>query len=191
LIERQNVLLTTSRKPTANIRTLCKDLSYVFPNFIKINRGKLSLESVAEEAAEVDVKKVIIIDRWEKGFGKIEFFEVGHDGLKNVLPAVFLRNAKFRRNFVEQMPTGRKVKSVAIAVASKENFEVEKFRVFLVSFFDVPAVSLDETIRNSNDVIMQIVMDYSKQMTITFRLIPKLVEVGPRIEISYLTWERT
>lgn len=185
------MLLTTSRKPTANIRTLCRDLSYVFPNFMRINRGKLSLEAVAEEAAEFDVDKVIIVDRWEKGFGKIEFFEVGHGGLTNVLPTVFLRSVKFRRDFGEQMPTGRKIKSVAIAVASKENFEIEKFRDFLASFFDVHAVSLDETMSDNYDVVMQIIMDYSKRMTITFSLIPKLVEVGPRIEILHLAWEGT
>jgi len=38
------------------VRTLCKDLSHTIPNIIPVNRGKLSLEGVAEKALELDAE---------------------------------------------------------------------------------------------------------------------------------------
>ena len=125
LAETQHVLLTTSRRPTATIRTLCRDLSYVLPNAVRINRGKLSLEGVAETALESDAVKVMLFDRWEKGFAKIEFFEVEQDGLKSVPLTVYLNSARFRRDFGEQLSKGKRIDSVAINSVSKENEVLE------------------------------------------------------------------
>lgn len=189
--KRQSVLLTTSRRPTVNIRTLCRDLSYVFPNVMRINRGKSSLEEVMEKAIEFNVEKLIIVDRWEKGFGKIEFFVFRRGSLRKVLPIVYLRNVKFRRNFEWQMPREEKMKSVLIATVSKEDFEIKKFEDFLASFFNVPALSLEDSLNSNCDVLMQILVNHPKQMAIAFKLIPELVEVGPRMEIAHLAWEAT
>lgn len=190
LVKEHSVLLTTSRNPTLNIRTLCRDLLYILKNVMRINRGKLSLREVAEKALELGVEKVVIIDRWDKGFGKIEFFEVGHNGLTNAMPIVYLQSVKFRRDFGEQKATVRKAESVAVAVSSKENFEVKKFEEFLASFFNIPALSLPEVLNSDYDVAMQISIEPLERIAIAFRLIPELVEVGPRLKISHLAWKR-
>jgi rRNA maturation protein Rpf1 len=157
---------------------------------MRINRGKLGLREVAEKALELGVEKVVIIDRWNKGFGKIEFFEVGHNGLTNAMPIVYLQSVKFRRDFGEQNVTVRKTKSVAVIIGSKENFETKKFEEFLASFFNVPALSLPEVLNSNYDVAVQISTEHLERMKITFRLIPELVEVGPQLKISHLAWER-
>jgi rRNA maturation protein Rpf1 len=171
------------------MRTLCRDLSYVFPNLIRINRGKLSLEGVAEKAVEFDIDKVTIISRWEKGLGKLEFFELPDGDLRNVLPTAYLRDARFRRDFGEQVSKGMKIESVAINAVSKENFDVKKFEDFFASFFSVPVLSLEGSVSGNYDAVMQILLNHTKRITITFRLIPELIEIGPRIEISHLTWK--
>jgi U3 small nucleolar ribonucleoprotein protein IMP4 len=190
LAKRQRVLLTTSRKPTQNIRTICKDISYIFPNIVRINRGKLSLEGIAEKALELDVEKVMIIDRWERGMGKIGFFEIKQNGLDGVPPVVYLRNAKFRRDFGEQMPKER-IKSVAIATSPKENFEAKKIENVFSGFFGVPVLSVAEAVNDKYDAVMQILMDSLNRIAITFKLLPDLVEIGPQMAISHLVWELT
>jgi rRNA maturation protein Rpf1 len=157
---------------------------------MRINRGKLGLREVAEKALELGVEKVVIIDRWNKGFGKIEFFEVGHNGLTKAMPIVYLQSVKFRRDFGEQNATVRKTKSIAAIIGSKENFETRKFEEFLADFFNVPALSLPEVLNNNYDVAAQISTEPFERMTITFRLIPELVEAGPQLTISHLAWER-
>lgn len=173
------------------MRTLCRDISYTFPYVVQINRGKLSLEGIAEKALELDIEKVMVVDRWKGGLGKMEFFEVEQDGLETAPPIIYLRSVKFRRDFGEKMPKGRRIKSVAMAVSPSENFEVRKTEKALSAFFGVPTLSLEEAVNGKYDVVMQILTDSSNCVTITFRLVPELVEVGPRIGISYLVWELT
>jgi rRNA maturation protein Rpf1 len=173
------------------MRTLCRDISYTFPYVVQINRGKLSLEGIAEKALELDVEKVMVVDRWKGGPGKMEFFEVRQGGLEGAPPIIYLRSVKFRRDFGEKMPKVRRIKSVAMAVSSKENFEVKKTENALSAFFVVPTLSFEEAVNSKYDVVMQILTDSSNRITITFKLVPELAEVGPRIEISYLVWELT
>jgi len=104
LVKRQYVLLTTSRKPTKSIRTLCNDLSHTFPKAMRINRGKLSLEGIAEKALELAIERVVIVNRWKGGPGKIEFFEFRQDSLNAVPPIVCVHNIKFRREFGKGAP---------------------------------------------------------------------------------------
>jgi rRNA maturation protein Rpf1 len=106
------------------------------------------------------------------------------------MPIVYLQSVKFRRDFGEQKATVRKAESVAVAVGSKENFEVKKFEEFLASFFNIQALSLPEVLNSNYDVAMQISMEPLERIAIAFRLIPELVEVGPRLKVSHLAWER-
>jgi len=173
------------------MRTLCRDISYTFPYIVQINRGKLSLEGIAEKELELNAEKVMVVDRWKGGPGKVEFFEVRQGGLEGVFPTIYLRSVKFRRDFGEKMLRGRRIRSVAMAVSPKENFEVKKTEKALSAFFGVPTLSLEEAVNGKYDIVMQILTDSSNSIIITFRLVPELVEVGPRIEISYLVWELT
>ncbi|MEM4713464.1 MAG: hypothetical protein QXQ61_02820, partial [Candidatus Bathyarchaeia archaeon] len=102
------ILLTTSRRPTKGIRTFCKDLSHTFPNILRINRGKLSLEDVTAKALELGAKKVVVIDRWKGGPGKIELYQLD-SRLQPIPPLIYLRSVKLRREF-QTMPRGRRIK---------------------------------------------------------------------------------
>jgi rRNA maturation protein Rpf1 len=133
----------------------------------------------------------MVVDRWKGGPGKIEFFEVRQDGLESVPPIIYLCSVKFRRDFGEKMHKGRRIKSVAMAVSSKENFEIKKTEKALSAFFGVPTLSLEEAVNSKYDIVMQILTDSSNRITITFRLAPEMVEVGPRIGIAHLVWELT
>lgn len=55
------ILLTTSLRRVKNTRTFCRDLSNTFPNVMRVNRGKLSLEGLVNGALEIDARKVMII----------------------------------------------------------------------------------------------------------------------------------
>lgn len=189
LVKRQDVMLTTSRRPTSAIRILCRDLSCTFPNIAQINRGKLSLEGIAERALELDVQKVVVVDRWERGLGITEFFYVGQDGLEGVPPIVYVRSVKFRRDFVERTSKDRRIKSVAIATSSKENFETKRFEDFLSEFFEVPVLPLQDALNKGYNAVMRISVDSSSCITITFQHPSESVEIGPQIAISKLFWE--
>lgn len=191
LVKESPILLTTSRRPKKNTRTFCRDLSSIFPNVKRINRGKLSLEEVAEKALELDAEKVMIVGRWREGPGKIWLFRISEKGLDAVPPLIYVKAVKLRRDFGENMPRGRRMKSVAITRSQKTLYAIKRLEKALSEFFNVPILSLKEIRNKEFDAAMWILADSSNRIIITFKLIPELVKVGPQIEISHLVWELT
>jgi U3 small nucleolar ribonucleoprotein protein IMP4 len=182
------ILLTTSRRPTKGIRTFCKDLSHTIPNILRINRGKLSLEGLAAKALELGAKKVIIVDRWKGGPGKIELYRL-EGNLQPLPPLIYLRGVKLRREF-QMMPRGRRIKSTAIMTSPKPSQEVSRLEKALSDFLELPIISSEDEFRNYN-AIMQITTTSAGELVVTFKLLPENVEIGPRMRISHLIWDLT
>ena len=168
------------------MRTFCKDLSYTIPNIFRINRGKLSLEGVAAKAIEFGAEKVVIVDRWKGGPGKIELYHV-NGKLQPIPPLIYLRGVKLRREF-QTMPRGRRIKSVAIAALSKPSQEVGRLEKALSDFFGIPIISCEDKFEGYN-AIMLITTNSAGEIVTTFRLLPENMEIGPRIRISHLIWD--
>ena len=182
------ILLTTSRRPTKGIRTFCKDLSHTLPNILRINRGKLSLEDVAAKALEVNAEKVVIVDRWKGGPGKIELYYV-NGKLQPIPPLIYLRSVKLRREF-DVMPKGKRIKCVAVFTSQKHFKDVSRLGKALSEFFNIPIMS-DESGYRGYDAILQTGTDSSGELVITFSLLPENLEIGPRMKISHLIWDLT
>ena len=183
----QRVLLTTSREPTQSIRTLCRELSLTLPNVIRINRGKLNFEGILEEALKLNAEKIVVVNRWKEGFAKIEFFEVKQEERKSFSPTVYVHSVRLRKDFENQISKGRKTMSVAIAISSKETFELKAFENLISNLFNIPVLSIEEAI-NDYDAIMKFFVDLSDQVIVTFEILPEMIEVDPQMKLSYLVW---
>lgn len=182
------ILLTTSRRPTKTIRTFCKDLSCTIPNVLRINRGKLSQEGVAEKALKLNAEKVIVVDRWKGGPGKIQLFKISEEGLKLTPPLIYLRGVKLQREF-STMPRGARIRHLTILASSNlSNKDILKFENALSEFLNVPLTSIEESPK-THGALMHAKAEKQGFMTVTFNLVPDMVEIGPRMEISRLIWE--
>lgn len=188
LTTKKLILLTTSRKPTENIRTFCKDIAHTFSNVIRINRGKLSLEELVAKAREFNCEKMIIIERWKEGTAKVEFFEIKKDRLVGAPPIFFVREIMFRREFEEKIGSRKRIKTVAIETSPKKNF-TEAIENVLANFFEIPIIPYKTAIDSKFDAIMRIEGNSANNISVTFKLVPKMVEVGPRIKVGHLIWE--
>lgn len=182
------MLLTTSRRPTRSMRTLCKEVSHTIPCAIRINRGKLSLEGIAEKSIELNAEKIMIIERWKFGVGKLQLLNLKPEGLKRVPPTIYVHNVIFRRSLAGEMIKGKRIKSIAIIASLHENFEVKKLEKALSDFFGIPVSSIEEAVNRKIDAVMQIKTSPQKNLIITFMLLPQLVEVGPQIWVSHVVW---
>lgn len=189
MTEKSFILLTTSRGPSKNTRAFCKDLSYVIPNVVRINRGKLSLDGVAEKALESNAEKVMITSRWKKGLGKIGFFEVDEEGLNAVPPLIYVNKVKLRKDFRENISKRRRGKSVVITTSQRHFSAVKRLGDALSEFFDISILPLKEVYDGNFDIAIQISAYSPNHIIIMFKLVPELVEVGPQMEISHLVWE--
>jgi len=177
------ILLTTSRNPTSNIRTFCNDLTRVIPSIVRVNRGKMSMDEVAEKALEYNADRAFIVDRWQGGPGKIEFFHVGVEGLVPVPPILYIAGICLQREFA---PAKLKpVHSLAITHSTLNFMEIVDA---LSKFFNLP-VLLEKEALSDYQVAMHISHDATRRVQITFMLLPQNVEIGPRITIRQMEWE--
>jgi rRNA maturation protein Rpf1 len=170
------------------MRTLCREISYNVPFAIRINRGKLSLEGIAEKSVELGAEKVIIIERWKFGLGKIQFFNVKPEGLEKVPLTIYVRNVKFRRKMAGEIMKGRRIKSIVVAASPQENSTTKKLEKALANFFAIPVFSLKEAINRKYDAAMQVKINPKKEVVTTFILLPELVEIGPQVIVSHVSW---
>jgi rRNA maturation protein Rpf1 len=181
------LLLTTSRRPTPRIRTFCRDLTCSIPNVVRINRGKLSLDGIAEKTLELNANQVIIVDRWKGGPGKIEFFKIGQEGLVLVPPIMYVAGIKLRREF-DKVKT-KPVRSLIITTSSEDSNEITRIARSLSNFLNVPLSQMDKTVSKFK-TSMHISTNDLHRTQVTFMLrLPENVEIGPRITLSHVVWE--
>lgn len=183
--DRKNVLSTTSREPPNRIRTLCNDIGHVLPNVIRVNRGKLSLDGVAEKGLEIQADRIIVIDRGKAGFANIRFFRIGSSGLTPVPPLLSVVDVRLQREFNVK---SRHIESTAITMLPKNSLTTERLARFMGKFFDIPILSSECEVSGFS-AVMRISNDASGRVQITFVTMPELLEVGPRIDVSKVVWE--
>jgi len=179
------ILLTTSRRPTSRIRTFCRDLARSIPSVVRVNRGKLNLDGIAEKALELDTDRVMIVDQLKGEPGKIGLFQVGPEGLTPVPPLICVASVKLQREFGAKVKPAR---SLIITTTPGEACDVLKVADSLSSFLDVPRLSMDEAV-SKYPVSMHVSSSALHRIQVTFMLLPEVIEVGPRITVSSVVWE--
>jgi rRNA maturation protein Rpf1 len=179
------ILLTTSRRPNGRLRTFCRDLANSILDVTRVNRGKMSLDGVAEKAIELEADRVVVVDRWHGGPGKINLFQISSTGLKPVPPIMLIRGIRLRR----ELRKGRRhARSSAITMEPEDSTELTRIAERLSKFFGLPVLSLDEACKNHR-ASMHFSFDSSLHLQITFMLLSRMVEIGPRVTLSKLIWE--
>ena len=178
------ILLTTSRRPTGRIRTFCRDLANSIPDVVRVNRGKMSLDGLAEKAIELEADKVVVVDRWHGGPGRINLFQLSSTGLKLVPPLMLISGIRLRR----ELKTTKRARSSAISVEPNGSYDLERVAGCLSTFFGLPIVSLDDA-HSEHRASMHFSFNSSKQIQITFMLLGRMVEIGPRATFSKLVWD--
>lgn len=183
----RKILLTTSRNPTPNIRTLCNDLARMLPNTVRVNRGKMSVDETAEKALENDADRVVIIDRWQGGPGEIKFFQIGESGPVFVPPTIHVVRIKLQREFCD-VPRSRPASS--IAVSEDESIgEAPKLAKALSRFCNIPILLIGGQEGETNSTEMRVYADNTGKIAITFVANPVHAEVGPKIVVSCVDWK--
>jgi rRNA maturation protein Rpf1 len=178
------ILLTTSRRPTGRIRSFCRDLVNSIPNIKRVNRGKMSLNGLAEKAIELETNKILLLERWHGGPGKINLFDVLSDGLDPVSPLMLISNIRLRREFEEET---RRVKSSIITFELEDSSKLQQIAENLSTFFDLPILPFDKAIRRHR-ASMHLSFNSQRKIQIMFMLIDRMIEIGPRVTLSKLIW---
>jgi rRNA maturation protein Rpf1 len=179
------ILVTTSRRPTERIRALCNDLARSIPGAVRVNRGKMNLDGVAEKALEIAADRVVVVNRWRGGLGKIEFFKVGLGDLTSVFPILYIASVRLQREYTVKIGL---VRSLAATTSPRCSSGEMKTAESLANFFNIPFLSKEKP-TFKHQALMYFSSNTSRRTQITFIRLPKFIEVGPRIIISHIAWE--
>ncbi len=177
-------MITMSRRPTRIIRTFCNELAATLPGAIRVNRGKMSFEDIAEKAWELGADRVILVNRWKGNPGKICLFKVGEEGLEPFPPLIYIYGIKLRREMGVRLG---KVRSLAV-VARPERTRLGRA---LAEFLSVPFLGPGEAHEAASepDVLLKIKPDVECYAVMSFFRASDGREVGPRIRVRHLIWE--
>jgi rRNA maturation protein Rpf1 len=145
----------------------------------------MNLNGIAEKALEIEADRVIVVSRWKGGLGKFEFFKAGSEGLAPVFPILCAAGIQLQREFNVRIGP---VRSLAATVSSECSPEVMKTAESLADFFNLPFLQ-KETVPLKYRASMHFSSDALCRAQITFMLLPKFIEVGPRIIISHAVWD--
>ncbi len=184
MVSSGKILLTTSRNPTPRIRTFCADLSHALLDVVRVNRGKMSMDEVAEKALEHQADRVVISDRRHGGPGTLKFFRVDESGLVSIPPLIHIAGIRLRREF---SVSSVKPALSLVLTASQTSSEVLRVEEALSRFFSIPIVPMDEAVKTGSTQ-MCLLRDKSGRITITFTVEPRYIEVGPQIIVSSVEW---
>ena len=185
MIDRKIILLTTSRRPTRRIRTFCRDLTRVIPGVIRTNRGKMSIEDVAEKALEEKLNRVLIIDRWKGGPGRMRLYKIENGKIIQIPPQIYIRGIKLQREFRRGERT---VKSLVLKGVSDESSETMRLADAFSSFLNIPVMDVKKA-SHKPEAVMQIRRVEDGLISLSFFSLPNMIEIGPRVTISHLIWD--
>ena len=170
------------------MRTLCKDLAAAIPSLKKVNRGKMSLYDIEERAFEIGADRVLIIDRWKGRPGRIRLFEI-KNGIQQIPPQIYVRGVKFRRDFKIKSVNQRSPPSIFIEEPEGMSEEIERLSETFARFFEIPKVKPEMIGEPQDFEVMRFSVEPENIIRVSFYLMPKNIEVGPRIRISHVVWE--
>jgi len=170
------------------MRTLCKDLAAAIPSLKKVNRGKMSFYDIEERAFEIGADRVLIIDRWKGRPGRIRLFEI-KNGIQQIPPQIYVRGVKFRRDFKIKSVNQRSPPSIFIEEPEGMSEEIERLSETFARFFEIPKVKPEMIGEPQDFEVMRFSVEPENIIRVSFYLMPKNIEVGPRIRISHVVWE--
>lgn len=140
---------------------------------------------MAEKAIELEADRVIVVDRWHGGPGRINLFQISSTGLKPVPPLMLIKGIRLRREFKKGT---KRAQSSAITVEPEDSAELKRMAGQLSNYFGLPILSVDEAGENHR-ASMHFSFSSSRHIQITFMLLGRMVEIGPRVTLSKLIWE--
>jgi len=177
------IMITMSRRPTRIIRTFCNELAATLPEAIRVNRGKMSFEDIAEKAWEIGADRVILVTRWKGNPGKICLFRVGDEGLEPFPPLIYIYGIKLRRDMGVKLG---KVRELAVLARP----ERKRLGQALADFLEVPFLEEDKDLTDF-DVVLKVRPDVERYAVMSFFRTSDGREVGPRVRVRHLIWELT
>lgn len=110
LIRRIEIIFTTSRDAPLRVRRFLNELTFMFPNSIKVNRGRQDLKNIFSKSLYVQAKYLVIVDSIKGNPGRLRVYDLLTKSLKYyfiIYGVTLLTELKLSRTTVKRGCIGR------------------------------------------------------------------------------------
>jgi len=145
----------------------------------------MSLCEVAERACQLGAQKIVIIDRWQGGHGRIQLFKTDGEVMTKILPTTYIFGIMLQRELGAKR---RRTHCVFIDRTDGGGQEIKALKENLSDFFCMPVIDPNNA-SAQYDATMRISMHSSNRLMMSFYTVPDGIEIGPRITVSQVAWE--
>jgi len=170
--------LTTGRETNQRLNSLIKELNSSIPNSRITRRGKSSKEELARRLFEDGFTHALIAYRWHGGPGRLDFFNVGSSGMKQIPPSALLKSVTLRRELGEH-----KNPKVTGITCEQVSTTTRNLCHTLSTVLELPITEIREDSHSSIYV-----RDSGKVIEVVVRSLTDMRELGPRLVIAKLIW---
>ncbi len=173
-------LITTSRHPSVKARILIKELSYILPGCVRINRGKANLSFLIAYAIQNNKQALIIVDSKKNSPSFINIIRITED--TSIINKTTLIVSDFEeKKFISSLRVPENVPrcyvidgEVPVDLSEKISRVLDSLRIRKINI---------ESLKSVNAVVLYVKWEKN---TITFKFYsaPSMIELGPRLKIK-------
>lgn len=144
----------------------------------------MSLNELGEKATQLGAEKIVIIERWKSGSGRIKLLKA-NGRITQVPPCIYIRSIMAQREF----DTPRKPNRLLFMDKTDgENPKAESLIEALSSFFGLPVMRAEKAPPEYR-AAARLAVYGSPAIRLSFHALPENVEIGPRLTVSRTEWE--
>jgi len=151
---------------------------------MRTNRGKMSLEQLAERAVEEGISRLVIIERWKGGSGRIKLYKIEGGEIVQEPPQIYIQGIRLQREFERGEVIA---KSLMISKPENETSDVIMLAQAFSDFLGIPMMNANEPL-SIYKAAMEIRRSKTRKISLSFLLTPRMTEIGPRVTVSHLVW---
>jgi len=149
---------------------------------MRINRGKLNLKGVVEEALAFGADRLMVLERWKGAPGKIELY-VLKPSVERYFPMIYLSSVRIQ----DELHGRASIRNKLVAtIPGDAPIELRRLSEALASFLRIPLVTTEHEVKGvSGRLVFE---EEESSPIVTFERPPDGTEIGPRLIIKDLIW---
>jgi rRNA maturation protein Rpf1 len=146
-----------------------------------MTRGRLNFKGVIDEALLKGADRLLFVQRWKGGPGKIEFYNL-KPSIQHSFPVIYLHSTRLQ----EEIDGNTSVRNIVAKMNFEGDSELKLFSKALTNFFRVQLVDQEHS---EEDSLGCLIFDRTTSgIVVTFMSLPNGAEIGPRLVVKNLIW---
>jgi rRNA maturation protein Rpf1 len=174
---------TTGRQTSQRLNSLLRELACAIPDARIIRRGKSSLDDLGKRFLNESLDYAVVLQRWQGGPGRMDFFKVGPEDLTMLPPSILIRAVKLQREYSHRGKNA--AQAITCGVKSSEATRRLVRHLSMVLGLSESALRANPEARST----LHVGEIEDGSVVLGFKSPPAEGEVGPALLVSKMIWD--